>query len=343
MQEFGSDFHFNYSLYNSGNLPANANYYAIGRHAIEAIIKHVRWKRVWMPEYFCYEVIDAIRRLGIEIVFYPDMPNACDDDIISRLKFVNGDVLFRVNYFGTRAWRDNSSIPVDVIEDHSHDLTSEWLQRSNADYCIASLRKTLPIPEGAILWSPKQKQLPEPLNSDSKNDLIAYKKTTAMLLKRNYLLHDEGSKDNFRKIFIDSENELDNLNLSGISDIALMMLQQLDINAFYKQKSVNWNYLKENLSKRIEVIIPEKDSVGTPFSLVVKCKTESDRDKLKNKLIAKLVYPAILWSIPNECSSKVKEFGERMLSIHCDARYNDDDIRYLCDIISSILNNDTNN
>ena len=108
----------------------------------------VEWKRLFVPEYFCYKVIGAIRTTGIELVFYPDYPLADDETIINhRSNFVEGDVILRMNYFGLRSRRDNSNLNVTVIEDHSHDLFSEWALNSNADWCIASLRKSLPIPD----------------------------------------------------------------------------------------------------------------------------------------------------------------------------------------------------
>ena len=50
---------------------------------------------------------------------------------------------------GTSWHREHPSIV--LIEDHIHDPLSDWSQSSNADYAVASLRKTLPVPIGAML------------------------------------------------------------------------------------------------------------------------------------------------------------------------------------------------
>lgn len=60
-----------------------------------------------------------------------------------------------MNYFGLRTSRSNQSLPIPVIEDHSHDLLGRWPLYSDADWCIASIRKTLPTIEGGMVWSPK--------------------------------------------------------------------------------------------------------------------------------------------------------------------------------------------
>ena len=74
------------------------------------------------------------------------------------------DVVLAVNYFGVRAgepwqqWREKHACV--LLEDHSHDPVSGWAQSSRADYAFSSLRKTMPVPDGAILWSPLGHPLP---------------------------------------------------------------------------------------------------------------------------------------------------------------------------------------
>jgi hypothetical protein len=66
-----------------------------------------------------------------------------------------------MNYFGLRTPPD-LELPegVEVLEDHSHDPVSAWAEQSSADFCLASLRKTLPINDGGALWSPVGHRLP---------------------------------------------------------------------------------------------------------------------------------------------------------------------------------------
>jgi len=54
-------------------------------------------------------------------------------------------------------------------------------------------------------------------------------------------------------------------------------------------------------------------------------------------LIESCVYPAILWAVPGSASAGAKDFSERMLSIHCDGRYTEEDIRQLADILNRVL------
>ena len=120
MIEFGSDFHGceddfikNTSCFKD---LVNLRYYASGRHALEAIIKQEKWERIWIPAYFCYEVIDYISSLGLEVKFYDDNPFKIDDDYtVKYLPYKEGDVLLRVNYYGLRHKRSNKELNIPVI------------------------------------------------------------------------------------------------------------------------------------------------------------------------------------------------------------------------------------
>lgn len=239
MKEFGSDFHYINDLKQRDSeyqLPNKACYYANGRQAIQDLISFKDWKRIWMPEYFCYEIIGSIKETGIEVDFYYDNPSIIEKDAISSIPFHEGDVLLRMNYFGLRSKRDNSNITVPVIEDHSHDLIGEWAVNSNADWCIASLRKTLPIADGGILWSPKKHKLPEAVSPTNESGILAALRYSAMKDKTNYLQGFPIAKDKFLNLFNKTEEEFETLPMSGISSDSYDIVSKMDIRAWYEKK-----------------------------------------------------------------------------------------------------------
>lgn len=106
MKEFGSDFHYikDLKLSNTGcQLSDDSRYYANGRQAIQDLIRFKKWKRIWMPEYFCYEIISSIKETGIQVEYYFDNPSINENESISKITFHEGDVLLRMNYFGLMA------------------------------------------------------------------------------------------------------------------------------------------------------------------------------------------------------------------------------------------------
>jgi hypothetical protein len=337
MREFGSDFHYCPDIYSSVNsfLEKDISFYANGRQPLLHLIDVYGWKRIWIPSYFCYDVIFSVRNSGIEIKFYDDSPMADDVAVISRIEFDTDDVILRMNYFGLRGWRTGENIPVPVIEDHSHDLSGEWMNRSNADWVIASLRKTLPIPEGGMLWSPKGLSLPQIQLTALDNELLSFKRLSAMLLKKLYLSGDNISKENFRNLYQETEKSLEILPVCEMSDYCHLLFNGININEWYAIKKANWQILSGMIEDTIEYLMPEDLKHNYPFSLILKFATKKQRDVVKNRLIKNQVYPAVLWNIPND-HAKASELSGKLLSIHCDARYDSRDMEQLGHII---LNN----
>jgi len=340
MIEFGSDFHKCEQSYIGSSLLfekiKHYNLYSCGRHAIEAIITQGKWKRIWIPAYFCYTVIEFIKKLGIEVVLYNDHPLSDDETVVRQLPYKEDDVLFRTDYFGLRTLRTNKGISVPVIEDHTHGLITDWSLNSDADWCVASLRKILPIASGGILWSPKLLQLPIDITPTEECKNMAELRYEAMSLKAKYLVNG-GDKENFRNKYINTEEQIDNLKFSGIDVTSKLISENLDIKKWTDVKLNNWLNAIDILSDSIQIIgKQEKHSIPQAFSLVLLAKTKCEREDLRNYLIQNSVYPAILWKIPDDTIFKdAKNFSDRMLSIHCDARYDPNDIKQLCNIINN--------
>lgn len=345
MIEFGSDFHYiNNTLFpqDGGGLEYHLRYFASGRQAIQVLISHRKWERIWIPKYFCYDIITSIKSTGIEVILYPDAPDLNDIDIISKLNFQSKDVLLRMNFFGLRTRRDNSEIPVEVIEDHSHDLTGPWARNSNADWCIASIRKTIPVPEGGVLWSPKHHTLPQQPGQNLEVISLVEKRRKAMLLKTKYLKGEKLNKDTFRKLYMETESEFDNLTISDLTEDTRKYFLGFDLVRWNEPKSKNWKLLTELSSSEFQILFPEEVNCNQ-FSFIMLFNSEENREKIRHYLIENMVYPAILWRLPSETSGYAKDFSNRMLAIHCDARYSEEDIiemRYIIERALNSLHND---
>lgn len=343
MTEFGSDFHqcaITISNNHWFDLLGDVRTYSCGRHAIDAILADRGWKRIWVPAYFCYEVIGHIQERGIEVVFYDDNPLREDDDkVVRSLPFQDGDVLLRINYFGLRAKRSNKGLSVPVIEDHSHDLFSDWAIQSDADWCIASIRKSLPVAAGGILWSPKKYSLPEEIKSTTSCEEMAAMRYGAMTMKSDYL-NLGGDKEIFRKKFVETEEWISNLSLSGMDKETLRLAQTFEVNQWTLQRCQNWYHAERLLRDNFYVLCPEQESCQ-PFSIILLCKTAVERMTLRSHLIKNCIYPAILWNIPKDAQyNQTRDFSERMLSIHCDGRYHQDDIHRMCNLINKFYDSD---
>lgn len=341
MREFGSDFHY-IDTYNSGrahltDVFRGATLLADGRQCIVALVRQYGWKRIWMPDYFCYEVIDTIKeQTGIEVLYYADSP--FDECQVESLAYEEGDVLMRMNFFGMRGQRSNKNIPCPVIEDHSHDPFGHWALYSDADWCVSSIRKILPIPEGGMLWSPKGHQLKIKLNSSEENEKIAAIRWEGMEMKSRYLKGEDVSKDEFRRHYTETEEWFDHAELALLDERSKTVVsKQLDINLWQDAKRKNWTLLQRLVNSKVCKVLKPEDDTCTMFSLVLLFDNKETRDKVRKHLIEACVYPAILWAVPESASENAVNFSERMLSVHCDGRYSEDDIQQLASILNKAI------
>lgn len=295
-----------------------------------------------MPEYFCYDVIESLKQAGLNLVFYHDWPDDRDDsktleNIQRKGHFRSTDAILRVNYFGTRSWRSTEKFSVAaVVEDHTHDLIGDWAMHSTADWCIASLRKSLPIPEGGMLWSPMGLKLLETPETSIENEQIAATRWEAMRLKACYLAGEDVEKFEFRKGYVETEPYFDSAPICTLDKKSQEYLKSFNVREWYNRKRENWELLKDIKKEGVRVIRPE--GMGCyPFSLVLLFDSFDERDRARKELIEHQVYPAVLWNIDVPTDGKIFKFSRGMLSIHCDGRYTKEDILQLKTIIESIL------
>lgn len=346
MTEFGSDFYeFAYprmgeTVFNC--LPTETtNYYAAGRLTIEALVGIAGIQRLFVPTYFCGETLNRWRRTIPGIVYYDFVPGDRINNAISDIKFKKGDAILIVNYFGlgfSDKLQNNTAI---IIEDHSHAPTGDAAMTSEADWCIASLRKALPVPDGAVLWSPKGHKLPKQPISVDKTELIMTRRWNAMQIKGEYIAggcEEDRLKISFRDTFKETEEEFASLKQSDMSKVSYEILNNLDVERWQDQRTVNWQILYHEIKKSDKYnILKPYSAFDTPFSLVLLFKKTASRDWVKQKMIEHKIYPAILWPIENPAFKSAKDFSDRMLSVHCDGRYTVPEIFNLSDRINEIL------
>lgn len=343
MKEFGSDFS-QVDIYSSKRAHLTDVYrgavlMADGRQCLIALIRQYGWKRLWMPEYFCYEVIASLRQMtDIEIVFYQDFPTNDARGTVATLPYRDGDALLRVNYFGIRDFRSERDIPVPIIEDHTHDLLGHWSLYSEADWCIASLRKTMPIPEGGMMWSPRGHDMSAMKNEkiNNKNESVADERWKAMEMKAAYLRGEDVEKDAFWKIYVETEEWFDTAEPMPMDERSMEFIQRLDINAWYNAKRRNWRLLCQLVNTKAQVLQPDDESCNM-FSFVILAENAAQRNAWRKGLIERNIYPAILWNVPETAHSRVRELSGRMLSIHCDGRYSTEDMEQMAKLINEVL------
>ena len=275
------------------------------------------------------------------VIAYPDSPCRPAPDL-SFCSFQPGDVFFVVNYFGLRGPETLTGLdlgPAELVEDHTHDPWSAWAATSTAAYCIASLRKTLPIPDGAVLWSPRGVSLPDRPPLMPLRQRTAEKKLAAMALKRRYLAGEPVAKDVFRRLQIDGEGGLAGGAVSAASPILERLLPTLPWDRWRQRRAANHRYFRQALGEleTLRVLTAPADNGSCPFAAVVRFDDPARREQVRAAMIARSMYPAVHWPIgggaerhapeqANADQAEAEQLSHCLLSLPCDFRYETSDL-----------------
>ncbi len=306
-----------------------------GRDGIRLLLNHGTatrgWRRCWLPSYLCQEVVAAARSTGITCSAYPSNPLEQNRD--PDLHFGQGDVILAVHHFGLAScpkWLNSLSSLVDVIEDHTHDPWSEWATHSRATYAFASLRKTLPIAEGTPIWSPLGASLPEQPQLSEIRARASALKHQGMCSKARYLAGESVSKDSFRKDLLEGESKIASGAISGISPDSLESLKFFPTVAWRGARLANAEYLRTRIGELKPIQMLGWTETSTPFSAILLFANQTLRDRIRTHLVESSIYPAVLWARGKPGTGGVSELdhslANRMLSVHCDGRYDQSDM-----------------
>jgi hypothetical protein len=343
--EVGSEFHW-------AGLPAEpyfpwpqpAVWFMLARHAVAALIQNTIRKNaadkptLWLPSYFCPEVADGCRNYS-EIREYRDLPTLPEPDWKS-LRPQSHDIVLAVNYFGVREaepwklWRQKNDCI--LLEDHSQDPFSGWALSSTADFAFASLRKTLPIADGAILWSPQGRDLPEqPPDGDWTGVVL---KLAAMMLKREYLsgAGDAALKAQFRDLQLRGEAMFRTSRISAISPASAGYLANGAPKAWRARRLENGRHLISMLTgvSDPQLLFQKYPDGAVPFAVPILLATEAERDSTQLLLQQQRIYCPVHWMCRTDDPEAIA-LSRRILGVPVDQRYTSTDMDRIARVIVS--------
>ncbi len=200
------------------------------------------------------------------------------------------------------------------------------------DYCICSLRKWFPIPDGGVLYG-------EPYHMDKLiqkkvKDRKNIEKVNAMFLKTLYLQGKLECNELYRKIFVEEENRLDmQTELWGMSSFSRWLLSFFSISQIQEIRKKNVRYLYSRL-QQLHYAFSFKEE-NTPFTLPIYMK---DRDNFRRYLIEHNIFCAVHWPILNKTSifdKHSEEISAHILSLPIDQRYGTEEMDYMIKVIKN--------
>ena len=338
--EHGSNFYLPDLLLNNSSsfFGVKVSFVGSGRVALLELLRfgyETRgWKRLWIPSYYCEDVVQSLHDNPVIIKRYPCGPEG--EDVVPKAQL--GDVLLRVSYFGWGLKPLRGQFEGEVIEDHSHNphggLTSK------ADFVFASLRKTFPVPDGGVFWSPQGHSVPEVPPIHPKHEGAVLNRLSAMVTKRAYLKGFVADKTAYRQLEIASEELLSVGTSSGISSWSKVMLDRLPFEAMRLARVQNYVEFRMIMSRFSDVDVLGPEIIDSPAMVIVRLRNVLLRDALRARLNEENIYTAVLWPIGDVHAAWYRQedldFSNETLAVHVDARYSLEDMRKVAGRIGSI-------
>lgn len=307
-----------------------------GRSAIKSI-KIPQGKKILLPEFICESVVDCFP--VDDIVFYKVQFDFCIDfdDLFSKIN-KNIGVIYVCHYFGYLQDKEKMQLCKKMADEYGfimiEDITQSLFSVCEiiGDIAVASLRKWLPTPQGAVLCmnkgDMKRKKVRIPREVSSNNASVV-----GMLLKKLYLNKQYDTNRMYRDIFTYCEEQVDRQDeIYGMSEFAGFLMKCVNTKTIIKKRKENANQLKHYLDcKGIGMRAFSKTECPLVYPIRV-----TDRDKFRRYLMTNNIYCAVHWPFDGcqpDDRKMARKNAEELISLPIDQRYGSEEIAYLCEII----------
>lgn len=343
MKEIGSEFSLSENTCVSektpGWLPCGSDFALTfsGRTAFETVIGDIgNIKKVCFPSYCCGSMVEPFEKASAHVVYY-------DVDFSGKLQVnleipEDCDLLLICNYFGfetdypEQVLKDFKNRGGIIIEDITHSLLSERQYHLESDYLVASLRKWGALVSGGFCSKMKGRFASKPEKQPS-DEYISIK-LMAMKLKEEYLRDgDEAKKEKYLNLFGEANGWLVE-NYSGIAmdEVSRKIISSWNISEMAEQRRKNAKALYKGLGEE-HMLFPLCD-MDCPLFVPILIQNAEKRADLRKKLTENRIYCPIHWPKPNEkCGSGLYNTE---LSVICDQRYNEEDMKYITEVIQRV-------
>lgn len=314
--------------------PAKVKWFLSGQNALNYIIADIKSKynvkSIALPSWCCDSIIIPFIINKFAIQFYDVR---IENGKLKQEANLQCDVILVMDYFGYETKYDFSSYKGIVIRDMTHSLLIK--KYVDADYYFGSLRKWSGIYTGGYAWCNEEWKTSIEILDDNKKYVDLRKK--AMEQKEKYIQGETKSKV-YLSLFADAEEILDEFNLKGVYSAEktdVLSAQFLDADKIKEKRRKNVERLLKDIS--VFALFPVLGEKDCPLFVPI---IVEKRDELKHFLIENSVYCPSHWPISkyHVLNKKTRVLYDKELSIVCDQRYSEEDMKKIIYLIKKFNN-----
>lgn len=268
-----------------------------GRNALRHIVRKLKIKSMWVPEYTCPVVWDALKAEKCELKFY-----SIGKDMLPTEKFPHDDFVLYTNYFGCCGKN------VDTLAAEYPNLIVDCAQAYHAQpkgrASFYSPRKFFGVADGGIAFGV---------------EAVAYEQDDSAVRQQHLIIRKEKGASSGYPFFQAAEESLIGAPIRVMSAVTTAALQRFDAAAAIQKRRENFVFLHERLQTSFPLALAD-DDVPMVYPYVTEDVT------LRSRLIAQKIYVAKYWP---GLSSAANVLAERIVPLPIDQRYCETDLDFI--------------
>lgn len=315
------------------SVPAGARLVQSGRQAIDAVLQALTNradKRVRVPSYLCDSMIAPFIRHGWDVLTYPLDANLQlrPADLVND----SGEVWLLAPYFGRHldpevsAWAATRG-PLDapIVLDQTHCVLSP--DPTPATFTVASLRKTLPVPEGGYVSGIGDIAVPRTSEFDIG---LAVRDAS---IQKSHALRDHSSFAAANRTFAAAERMVEvALQPAAMLADAVNLLNSLDAQPLIARRASNARILADGF-RNAAGIQPLRGVVESMAPAYLVCRVKN-ATALQRRLATESIFCPIHWPQPKLIA--IPEWRTDLISFPVDHRYGARDMNRIVDTIRTL-------
>lgn len=308
--------------YEYGRLPVEGIALNTCRNALEYIILQLSdAKRIFVPYYTCEAVIEPLKRLPVEYVFYHINEHL---EIADEIALLDGDYLIANNYFGIK-----DAYIVELAEkygdrlivDNAQALFAPVLLNVKAAY---STRKYVGVADGGFAVG-----VPA-------IGVIDYEEDNSLEHDSHlYIRKESGAEAGFKDYQV-NECKLDDQPIRRMSPQTQGILSQINYDSIIEKRRQNYLYLSKVLGEKNLLQLPSIDSFTCPMVYPFMTDDESLRARLiQNKVFVARYWPNVLdWCEKDKLEYKLATL---VIPLPVDQRYGEMEMNKIIEILKTTI------
>lgn len=272
-----------------------------GRNALRHIVRQLKIRSIWAPDYTCPVVWDALKAEGCELRFY-----SIGSDMLPTGKLPRNDFVLYTNYFGCCG--KNVEMLAAEYPNLIVDCAQAYFAKPKGRVMFSSPRKFLGVADGGIAFGVSA---------------AAYEQDDSSARQQHLVVRKEKSASAGYPLFQAAEGSLIDAPIRAMSAVTAAALQKFDAVTAIQKRRENFAFLHELLQTSFPFALAD-DDVPMIYPYV------ADDTMLCSRLIAQKIYVAKYWP---GLSPTVNALAERIIPLPIDQRYGEDEMRVICKMV----------